>query len=359
MLKVLLVDDEPFIVKGLAVLLDWRALGYEIAATAENGREALKHLEREPFDLILCDVQMPEMNGLDLLDTIRKRNLSDAHFVILSGYNEFEYARRAMRGGSTDYLLKPIQREELTDLLLRIRKERLIAQRARERAAGAVRSEIVVPKPAQKEEHFANLPVLDKLVRAVSENDKGAIRAQAQTLCQKRGGDADRDYLTQRLAELSPCGDDQQQEELRENLRRRLGESDTTDELDTFLSEYADFLAAQRQGGSQLVLANIEREVQRHYADNLTLKSLSQKYYVNSAYLGQVFRKQYGMAFKDYLNNYRIERAAELLANTDERVSRVAQLVGCRDTSYFVERFIERKGCTPTAWRAKMRKNDE
>ena len=68
MLKVLLVDDEPFIVQGLSALIDWEKEGFEIAATAENGLEALEYLKKEKVDLIIADIRMPGMTGLELLE---------------------------------------------------------------------------------------------------------------------------------------------------------------------------------------------------------------------------------------------------------------------------------------------------
>ena len=95
--------------------------------------------------------------------------------------------------------------------------------------------------------------------------------------------------------------------------------------------------------------------MQENYAENLTLKELSKKYYVNSAYLGQLFRKQYGQSFKDYLNIYRIEQAVLLLLHTDKKIYEVAEAVGYHDLDYFVNRFISAKGCTPAKFRKKDR----
>lgn len=117
MLRVLLVDDEPFIVQGLAVLIDWEKAGYEIAATAANGREALDYLREHQVDLILADIKMPVMTGLELLDKIRSENISEAYFIIQSGYNDFNYAQQAIRYDCMDYILKPIQKEELLAVL--------------------------------------------------------------------------------------------------------------------------------------------------------------------------------------------------------------------------------------------------
>ena len=98
-----------------------------------------------------------------------------------------------------------------------------------------------------------------------------------------------------------------------------------------------------------------EKEIKEHYMENMTLKELSKKYYVNSAYLGQLFRKQYGQSFKDYLNNYRIEQAAALLLRTDKKIYEIAEEVGYHDLDYFINRFISVKGCTPAKFRKQSR----
>ena len=102
LLKVLLVDDEPFILQGLKILIDWEQEGFEVVKTAADGAEALEYLRGQQVDLIIADIKMPVVTGLDLLEKIRLEKISDAHFVILSGYADFEYARRAIRYDCTD-----------------------------------------------------------------------------------------------------------------------------------------------------------------------------------------------------------------------------------------------------------------
>ena len=125
MLRVLLVDDEPFILQGIKMLIDWEQEGFEIAGMAANGKEAIAFLEQEEVDLIIADIRMPEMTGLELLETIKREKLSNAYFVILSGYADFEYARRAMQNECTEYLLKPIDREMLLKFVERAGKSLL------------------------------------------------------------------------------------------------------------------------------------------------------------------------------------------------------------------------------------------
>ncbi len=117
MLKVLLVDDEYFIAHGLEILIDWNAEGYEISAIVFNGQEALDFLKENSVNLVIVDVMMPVMTGLELLETVKKEHISDASFVILSGYNQFSFAQQALRYGCIDYLLKPIEKEELIAIL--------------------------------------------------------------------------------------------------------------------------------------------------------------------------------------------------------------------------------------------------
>ena len=120
MLKVLLVDDEPFIIQGLKVIIDWENEEFEIAGTASNGKEALQFLENENVDLVIADIRMPEMTGLELLETLRKDKKSDVYFVILSGYADFSYAQQAMQNDCTDYILKPVDKEMLLKVLNKV-----------------------------------------------------------------------------------------------------------------------------------------------------------------------------------------------------------------------------------------------
>ena len=120
MLKVLLVDDEPFILQGLKLLVDWEKEGFRVAGTAANGMEALAFLKKEKVDLVIADIKMPQMTGLELLEHIRKEKISDAYFVILSGYAEFSFAQQAMQNDCTDYLLKPVDSEILCKVLNKV-----------------------------------------------------------------------------------------------------------------------------------------------------------------------------------------------------------------------------------------------
>lgn len=122
MYKVLLVDDEPMIREGLRTLLEWESLGYEVVDTAANGKDALLKCEKHELDLIIVDIRMPEMNGLELIKAIRESG-GNMHVLILSGYADFEYAKQAIVQRIDGYLLKPVDEDELMDYLNSLKKE--------------------------------------------------------------------------------------------------------------------------------------------------------------------------------------------------------------------------------------------
>lgn len=122
MYKVLLVDDEPTIREGLRTLISWEELGFQVIDTAANGQEALQKCELLMPDLLISDIRMPGMSGLELIKSIRELNLK-MRVLILSGYADFEYAKQAIIHRIDGYLLKPVDDDELIEYLLKLRDE--------------------------------------------------------------------------------------------------------------------------------------------------------------------------------------------------------------------------------------------
>ncbi|ETT59145.1 two component AraC family transcriptional regulator [Paenibacillus sp. FSL R7-277] len=116
MYKVFIVDDEPFILSGLQDILDWEELGLTIAGQAENGQEALEQLREIPADILITDISMPVMTGLELIRAVREFR-PDLKVVVLSGFDEFMYVKEGLALGIENYLLKPINLEEFQQTL--------------------------------------------------------------------------------------------------------------------------------------------------------------------------------------------------------------------------------------------------
>ncbi len=527
MLEVLLVDNDPSITKGLTLLVDWETAGFTIAGTAANGQQALRFLQKHPVDLIIADIQMPVMSGLDLLEAIQKSKVSDAYFVILSGYSDFEYARQAMQFGCDAYLLKPIMPQELTELLQKVQKYRQRTDEDKARNAvysaayfsqcllallhntydeatityisdripqsGGIRyvgvdlcleeagtitekqrrkfqSELfescmqalgsdwsqfclknmegeknrcsigfiffqkmarelglndrdfllalrrtiqkslpieIIMFVGEQVGQMSDLPasyrsalqvqamqgycaqagevlfyqpplladtaciepaVLDAFLEAVNKNDTCGISTAVDAMQNKIKSifdpdllQMDIDYLLYQLTRMA-CERDNSLDRkevlrrLKEELRRNGRHQESWDYLVEFASKYAEYLASMGQEDSRGILVSVEREIRLNYSENLTLKEIGQKYYINSAYLGQLFKKKYGLSFKEYLNQYRIEQAARFLVTTNEKIYNIARKVGYQNMDYFLERFITAKGCTPSSYRKQNKK---
>lgn len=524
MIKVLLVDDEPFILQGLKVLINWDGLTCEVVSTASNGVEAYEYVKKNPVDLIITDIKMPEMNGLELLKKLRNEGFNDIEVIILSGYKDFEYAMEGMKYGCCGYVLKPVEKEELSSLIRKVaeKKNELIQEtkqkESMERAFFArniiavlfgkfdevnvnyVREsmrlsdeirfasiEFISPggtdeaeeseirqthrdlyetcrellaedanhvvfdtsidqnsheiglilcdymykeKKATEEEYLLylrdeiysrfKLPIrilagktvngitnisksystvrilksfegfrprkdiyfyedeaqvnqggavlckqyIDELIRAIELNSHKDINFRVTELFKemRRLGvtsetiKLNMDYLLFGLIHLaSNQDDDVNQEEILQYITESSFHEGilrgSSEHLSAFAIEYAEYLTQLRKNVSGSILGEIENEIKNNYMNNISLRELSGKYYINSSYLGQIFRKKYGMSFKDYLTVYRINQAALLLVGTDEKITQISERVGYKDSEYFVRKFIEVKGCTPSKYR--------
>lgn len=524
MRKVLLVDDEPFILQGLKIIIDWEAEGYEVAAMCANGQEAYDYLCANEVDLIVADIQMPIMTGLELLEKIRSEEVSDAFFVILTGFKDFSYIQKALRYDCMDYLLKPVEKQELLRVIRKISQavdERNEAEKTRddmeqaymarnliallfgkfddknidyvsshmqlsdviryvdieiadhaddseEVEEGEMREyqrkmfsscrdflkdeknhcifdvsrdeksydigliycdffakkrntnmegffenlmrhikmetgfniNIFVGKPVNKLENVSKSyssacvmksleafrakkqiyfydeevaseenniiilkDILDELVSGIEDDNEEYIKTSVDKLFEEMNKNMTEEtkrlnvnYLLFRLIHKATELDSEiNQEEILRFIAEHSFEEGilrgSNVHLSKFCTEYAEYLAQLRKNVSGGILQEIEKEVSAHYMENLSLRDLGKKYFINSSYLGQMFQKKYNQSFRDYLTKYRIECAKQMLINTDKRISDIAEEVGYKDTDYFLKKFIEANGCTPSKYR--------
>ncbi|MGL5693706.1 MAG: response regulator, partial [Peptostreptococcaceae bacterium] len=122
MYKVYLLDDEFFILEGLKCILPWEEYGFEIVGSASNGKDGFEEIIKMDIDLIVTDIMMPKMTGLELMSQLKGINY-ETNFIVLSAFEEFSYAKQAMNMGAENYLLKPVDIEELSENLKSINKK--------------------------------------------------------------------------------------------------------------------------------------------------------------------------------------------------------------------------------------------
>ncbi|MDO4269855.1 MAG: response regulator [Eubacteriales bacterium] len=120
MLRVVLADDEKKIISLMQKLVDWENLGYQVVGTANDGVRALELVQQKQPHLLITDIRMPGCSGIELIR--RAKQLQPGlHFIVISGYRQFEYAQAVLKYGVEDYLLKPLKQDELSDILLRLK----------------------------------------------------------------------------------------------------------------------------------------------------------------------------------------------------------------------------------------------
>lgn len=122
MYRVFLADDEPWILISLKNLIDWGECGYLICGEATDGIKAWERILYTKPDLIISDIKMPGMDGIELIKRVREEKLP-AEVAIISGYSDFEYARAGLKYGCTDYLIKPVDEEELITCLEKVKEK--------------------------------------------------------------------------------------------------------------------------------------------------------------------------------------------------------------------------------------------
>ena len=162
--RILLADDEEEVRKGIIRKIEWERLGFEVVGDAENGEDALEKIEQLRPDVVMTDIRMPYMDGLALTARIRQKYPS-MKVLIFSGYDDFEYAQQAIKLNVTEYILKPVNGEELTEILSRVR-ENLDEEIARRRDESLLR-----------ERYNNSLPVirelfLNELVRGTAREEE-------------------------------------------------------------------------------------------------------------------------------------------------------------------------------------------
>ena len=154
-LAVMIVDDEHLVRQLLRNSVDWNALGFRIAAVAEGAQEALQLAQSESPDVAIVDINMPIMDGIRLAEILTER-FPRLKIIILTGYEQFEYAQSSVKLGIADFLTKPIIAEELSQSLLRVR-EKIESERNRDRQVDAIKAQLAENMPYARERFLTRL----------------------------------------------------------------------------------------------------------------------------------------------------------------------------------------------------------
>lgn len=497
MYKVLLVDDEPLITKGLMALLDWEDYGFEVVNTAESGEEALSFLKENSIDILITDIMMEEMTGLELIKEA-KIIQPEIKCIVLTGYQEFEFIKQGLLLGIENYLVKPVDEEELLTTVQNVSQklntvtvfddtqETLKDNTLWRLINGEIDKKDCLERLAfyniQFNQLYYNVSILhfehydqadvskdirnfieeqysatclyspnqELMIIFGSEKEEDLLKWN-QSLCQQLR-DAERGTGTFYLSMGKPVASvdeleesytvareyslfqlysepnvliseritfDKQDElkkhhEFKERIVKQLLKADEEtlktidlffkeltkntkfispqvvkkytfdlisyihysiqpddltqytaavermvyssdiEQLKAILKEYCDeiiFSIHHQADMRSPIVQNVLSYIHAHYDQGLSLKTLGQQFHVNAIYLGQLFQKELGVVFSEYLNRIRLEKAKELLKTTHYRAGEIGKKVGYSDTTYFYKQFKKTIGTTPSEWR--------
>ena len=236
MITVVIVEDEYRTREGVGKLIEKLDLGFSVAGMAENGYDGLKLIQAAEPDVVITDIQMPKMDGLEMIEKAKKIGF-EGPYIMLSSYGTFEYAQKAIRLGVKDYLLKPITISAIRELLLKL---------------------------------------------------KGELEEKTE---EKAGGESGMEYSG--------------------------------------------------------VVEEMIKVIQMDYGKHLSLDYFADKYKFSVQYLSNLFSRETGMTFSNFIKKVRMEKAKELICTTDYKIYEIACLVGYPDQKYFSKVFREYCDVTP------------
>ncbi|MFD0961622.1 response regulator transcription factor [Paenibacillus chungangensis] len=406
MYSILIVDDEPLIRMGLRQLIERCPLDLDIVGEAANGNEAIELLHQTKPHIMVTDIRMPVLDGLDVIKHIKTEQIM-TKIIILSGYSDYAFLKKAIEYGVESYLLKPIDDEELLFNLQSIIQslEKQVYEQIRFREGlealrtntlnRLVHHTISLEEYKEKSEFLgldqtlcstALLEIASEHFDDYSEKEKQLLLYAVSNICNEIL--AAEGYG---LAFVNPIGHvvllmNRHFADQPDHIRQHVLATNQKKILDYLNKEtllyrgtevqgvhqlHQSYKLAQREMHSKLLpaqavqaatsksaeclnaypkpLRDVLLYIDEHYSESLTLKGLAEAVQMNASYLGQIFKQETGTPFTEYVNRYRVEKATRLLQNTSMKVYEVSEAVGFTDYSYFLKIFKKHMHANPSS----------
>ncbi|WP_110934024.1 response regulator [Paenibacillus bouchesdurhonensis] len=353
MIKTIIVDDEKMPREMIKRYGSWDEYGMEIIGEADDGLEALRLIEDRSPQLVITDMRMPGADGMELLGILNER-YPDTKVIIVSGYDDFTYLKQAIRCKAKDYILKPIDPQELNAALLKCKRE-LESSRQISRQQFTLQIDFLQIAKGYKPALTAYYNRLDiagirstfqKLLRQLSNYE--ADQAEMQ----------DRIYqefivlLRELMVANSQAVDGFQfeiQEEALQSYERLF--NDLTKLYLLAMSQ----LEEHRKYRRKLNLAEIKHYVDTNFCEPITLEQIAGAFFVSKEYLSRAFKNEFRQTLSDYILQLRMGKSKELLLEGKLPIKTIAESCGYEEIAYFYRVFKKHFGVAP----GEMRKDRE
>ncbi len=350
-LKVMIVDDDFIVRRGMCDAIDWGAYGCEIVAQANDGVEALELIAEHLPDVVFCDVVMPRMNGLDLLERVQAQ-WPWIKMVMVSAHDESAYIRKALQKDAVDYLLKPFHEENIARVIEAVRgkisKEQVtLSTKARENPQLLLDVKLHMKAACQALEGYDHARAMMETRAMFYAIRAGSIQSQLliTSLCVELLVDImhiPQQYgLTQHAQRIA---------ERMSGITRHARPEDLEQAVLSAVDEIARLLDAEARPSARLA-AQCRRLIEDNYGQNLTVTSLANQLHVSSNSLQNLFKRETGLTIRQHIIAVRMDKAKELLRTTQEKVYTIGASVGYQDPDFFTQTFVKYTGMTPQQYR--------
>lgn len=335
--QVMIVDDREIFrrcFKRFSVFED--NSDFQVLFEAQNGKEALHLLENEKIDLLITDIRMPIMDGIELLQAVRERKLCRC-VVLLSEYEDFAYAKSGISLGAFEYCVKPMDEEQLKVLLKKVKG--YLDEEGNDRISAIPETKI-----------------LPEMVIRNDSNTKRTVHRILMLIAEKKKEERHRfiiciwDSLVKEIFAEKPVLKEylfipDLRDSLNQNPEHRFSE-----EVENLRRTVGKLLIATKNPLILSVCETVLAEVE----NGISLAAAAERFYVNKAYLSHLFKAETELSFVEYVTGVKMQRAKRLLYDKRNRVYEVAAKLGYEDTEYFSRIFKEYEGVTPTIFRKEL-----
>jgi len=337
--KVLVADDEIANLNGVVSLLTREFPEIQVVATFTNGRDVIEYLESNTVDIAILDIRMPLVDGLEVAEYIYSKGI-ETSVVIMTGYKEFEYAKRAIDIHVSTFLEKPFDMKHVISKIKEVCNERMKARGHRKT--------------------FDEQLNISKIVRLLIENLMMQKQNEIEMLNQIISC-----YTQSQLHEFIQLFLERINEILEIDQAYYLNYTESIQNTERLLKTILDiekvFMEKLYSDAYNVHnMKKIEKYIEEHCGEDLTLKSVADKFFYNYSYLSRVFKEKEGKTFSAFLLEARMNRAKKLLEEDGASAIEIAGMVGYDGYSNFRKRFKDYTGVSPSQYAELQRmKKDE
>lgn len=347
MYKVYIVEDEHLEREALKTILNKQAPDVDVVGSAASGMAALEGIKETDPDIILMDINIPEINGIEVLRKVKQAD-PNKKVILITAFNEFDFAHQAIKAKVDDFLLKPIRPEQLLE---------------------AIRQAIGSLKANEKSMFNEKMnEVLFAVVQKKYSDTRRALTEYIDLLYEHYSYDllSIEHEIDHFMEELNTIARDTYHYDAMPSLRGGSGQHfvnnyktpyDLKIEIMKVIDKIFDHMLENNENRKNTI-EDILNYIDRNCAKDISLDQVGEYANMSSYYLSKIFKKETGVNFVTYLTERKIEIAKDMLINTDVPIINIALDLSYHEPNYFSKVFKKSTGMTPTEYRKKYRKHN-